>query len=289
MDEIIIEKDIQPKDGTLEIEKRCIVKGSVLGGSIISTSDIIIHGTVLDGNLITSGGNITVAQGIEGDASNIEAFGDIHCNYSHGGNITSKNGSVYVKNRVSNCTIIAKNLVHVKDGDGVIEKSTVEAGIEVISNLLGNEDKDPTYIILSNQRQQELFELILIYDQKLKDKKKRMAKLLKVIQIIKLLGEKVSKLPPKKREELALQVKEYNQIKREIMQTNEEKNKVIKRNNEIKMYTRAIIVNETVHPQVKIIIDKLEHSVVNKYKKVIFYKTGMIIMGDLDQFKLRQR
>ncbi len=96
-------------------------------------------------------------------------------------------------------------------------------------------------------------------------------------------------LPQHKKEELAKQVNEYNSIRKEIADMNNEKNKVLKRNKEIKMYTRAIIVNETVFPQVSITIDKSHHNVRRKFKKVIFYKTGMIIMGDLDQFKLRQR
>lgn len=289
MSQTVIDKNIEAADGAVRINGSCLVKGNIIRGNLSATADIIIQGAVIDSIVMTSGGNVNIQQGIEGEATRIESFGDIRADYCHGGDIKSRNGSVYFKSRVTNAKVAARNLVHVTQGTGVIEKATVQAGIEIITNQLGNENNDSTYAVLSNERQQEMFELMLVYEQKLRDKKKRLEQLSKVIKIIRLLGDNVVKLPQHKKQELASQVQEYNTVKNEIDQTIEEKQKVMKKNQEMKLYTRAIIVNQRVFPKVQISIDKLNHQVNRNFEKVIFYKTGIIIMGDLDKYKLRQR
>ncbi len=288
-EEKVIEQDIESKHGVIKHNGSIVINGSVLGGNVRATGDIVIEGAIIDGNVNSSAGGITVRQGIEGESSQIEAFGDIRTEYCHGGNVVSKNGSVYIKTLLTNSKVVAKNLVHCDMSEGAIERATVEAGIEIIANRVGNNKHAPTYVTLTNERQQEMFELMLVYEHKLREKKKRLEKLSKVIKIIRLLGEKVVALPPQKKEQLAIQVQEYNKIKNEIIQTNEEKRKVVQKNQELKKYTRAIIIKKTVHPRVQVMIDKLKHSVVHTFEKVIFYKSGIIIMGDLDQYKLRQR
>lgn len=289
MPENIINRTLEGKGDSVKINGSLKIYGNVIKTEVFATGDIIIDGIVIDSKVLTNSGNITISQGIEGENSIIEAFGDIFADYCIGGIVESKNGSIYLNNRINNAKVNARNLVHVYKGQGIIEKAIVTAGIEVITNILGNENKEKTSIILSNQRQQELFELIIVYENKLKEKKKKLEQLLKIIKIIRLLGENVVNLSQEKKEQLAKQVKEYNIIKKEIEETNEEKKKVLKKNEEIKKYTRAIIVNEKVFPNVHITIDKLCQQVTKTYEKVIFYKTGIIIMGDLDQFKLRQR
>jgi uncharacterized protein (DUF342 family) len=289
MSEKIITTDVEGKDGIINISGSCLIKGSVLNADVRVTEDLKIEGTVIGSKVLSSGGNISISQGIEGKECEVNAFGDIRASYISGGSVKSVNGSIYIKNRVLNSSIFARNLVHVNTGAGIISKSRVEAGIEILANSLGSIEKDETIVVLNNLRQQEMFELVLIYEQKLKEKLRKLQKLSKVIKIIQLLGERIVSLPASKKAELALQVKEFKELKSEIAQTNAEKEKVIKRNRELKMYTRAIIVNDTVNPNVEVIIDKLKHKVTRTFKKVIFYKTGIIIMGDLDQFKLRQR
>jgi hypothetical protein len=289
MSEKVIENHLEAEHGIVKFSGNVIVKGNVLGGSIQATQDITVEGTVIDGNIVSTGGSITIHQGIEGESSHVEAFSDIRSNYCHGGNVISNNGSIYFKTLVTNSKVSAKNLVHCDIGQGVIEKASVQAGIEIIANRVGNKKHSSTYVKLTNERQQEMFELMLVYEQRLKEKKKKLEKLYKVIKIVRLLGEKVVKLPAEKKQQLALKVKEYNKLKNEIVQTNQEKRKVIEKNKELKKYTRAIIVKGTVHPQVQVMIDKLKHNVIHTFEKVIFYKSGIIIMGDLDQFKLRQR
>lgn len=289
MTEKVINSNIEKKHGFIKVSGSLIINGNVIEANVVATNDITINGTVIDSEIKTNSGNIKISQGIEGDKSNIDAFGDIRADYCIGGKVESKNGSIYFNNRINNASVRARNLIHVFRGDGIIEKAEVKAGIEVITNVLGNSEFEPTNVILSNERQQEMFELMLIYENKLKEKKRKMQQLLKIINIIRLLGQNVVNLSSEKKEYLAKQVKDYNIIKKEIEQTNEEKKKVVKQNNEMKMYTRAIIVNDKVYPKVNITIDKLNQEVNRKYEKVIFYKTGIIIMGDLDQFKLRQR
>jgi uncharacterized protein (DUF342 family) len=289
MGEKIINGTIERKHGMVKISGSLRVNGNVVGANLVATDDITITGNVIDSKVLCNNGNISISQGIEGENCYIEAFGDIRADYCIGGKLESRNGSIYLQNRIINAKVKARNLVHVFKGDGIIENAVVKAGIEVITNILGNSNYEPTAVILSNERQQEMFELMLVYENKLREKKKKLEQLLKIINIIRLLGENIVNLTSEKRENLAKQVKEYNIIKQEIEQTNEEKKKVITQNNDLKMYTRAIIVNEKVYPKVSITIDRTTQDVVNKYEKVIFYKTGIVIMGDLDQFKLRQR
>lgn len=287
--ERIIRKDITENDGIINLKGSCTVKGNIDNAGLKATGNIIIEGNVINGKLYSSGGSVTIKKGIEGEKTVIESFGDIRAVYCHGGRLNSSNGSIYIKSRITNCELKAKNLVHMEKSSGTIECAKVQAGIEIIVNKLGNDEKDSTVAVLTNERQQEMFELMIVYEQKLKDKKDKLSKLEKIIKIIKLLGDKVVKLPQAKKEELAKKVKNYKELRSEINQIILEKNKVIKMNKEIKRYTRAIIVTGNVFPNVEIIIDKLKHQVVRSFKKVIFYKTGIIIMGDLDQFKLRQR
>jgi hypothetical protein len=70
--------------------------------------------------------------------------------------------------------------------------------MEISVRSIGSREPDPqhaTEIILENIRQKELFEIALIYEQKLTQKSKRITELSKVIEVIRILGDGWSPSP----------------------------------------------------------------------------------------------
>jgi len=70
------------------------------------------------------------------------------------------------------------------------------------------------------QRQKQLFSVSMNLKKAIEEKMAEMSKLEKVIEVIRLLGDKVTTLPQEKKQELALQSKRYMELKNEISEYN---------------------------------------------------------------------
>ncbi len=286
----IIEGDVLPTSGSIKYDGDLLIKGSILGGSfVVATGDIKVMGRIEASTVKSFNGNIEVEEGILGiEGYTVEADGSITCTYIHSATVRS-NSSIKVKDVILDSTVKAKQSVLVEGGEGIIEGGEITAGFEIVANIIGSHNRTPTTVRLVNFRQRELYDLVLKYDRKIRELQVKLDQLNKYIQIIRILGRKVVQLPLEKKRELAQKVQEYNKIKVELTTLNMERERLFSENEEIKKLSRVIIAKEEVFPNVLVVIDNSQLQVKQHYKRVIFYKTGIIIMGDYDQFMLRKR
>jgi hypothetical protein len=142
---------------------------------------------------------------------------------------------------------------------------------------------------LSNERQQEIYEIILVHEHKIRQKALRAGSLNRSIEIVRILGSKVTELDAGKKQELAVQAKEYMALKKEIEDTKRERDLLLDEHRQLREYRRAICAKEEVLPPTTVHIDNRSLDVREARPRVIFYKRGIIIMGDLDKFRERAR
>ena len=261
-----------------------VVKGSVLSRSIVEArSQIYISGNVEDSRISSMEGDVEVSGSVVGKDGAVFASGDVRVGLVDSSSIDS-NGSVFIQNSSLNGRIRARNSVTVGSAAGRVEGGVVEAGLEIRTGNLGSRQNASTRVFLRNLRQQEIFELYILYERNIREKDKKLSHLAKVIELIRLLGERVVSLPREKKETLATQVKEYKKLKEEITTAHKERERILTENQELSKYNRVVYVENSVYPGVRVEIDKLSLEVKYTYSHVVFYKSGMIIMGDLDKY-----
>lgn len=291
LEQTVIERDIESRDGAFKVPGRLTVFGSVMPGVRIEAGgDIFIHGSVQDASLKSTGGGIYIDRDVYGKKSALNAFGDVYAGSLREVTVECL-GSVFVKDIILGSRVTAKGFVEVKQGDGIIESSYIETGLEISTRSIGAKERDAvsTRLILKSLRKKELFEVSLIYQQRLKQKISRIEELDKVIKVIRILGDKVTSLSPEKKRELAGKVQEYNELQKQVEQINRERDTILSGRNETNQFMRAVMATDEVYPGVHVKIDNAAVEVKRLYQNVIFYKSGIVIIGDLDLFMQRKR
>lgn len=291
LQQTVLERDLSAGDGLVRTPDRLVVHGSVGPGVRIEAGgDVFIHGSVQDATVKSTGGGIYIDRDAYGKRTSLQAFGDVYAGSLHEVTVDCL-GSVVVRDTVCQSRVNAKGFVEVKDGDGVIESSYVETGLEISTRSIGAKERDaqPTRLVLKTLRRKELFEVSLIYRQRLEQKLARIAELDKVIKVIRILGDQVTSLSPEKKRDLALKVQEYNELKKHAEQITRERDTVLSNRNETNQFLRAVMATDEVYPGVSVKIDNAAVEVSRLYHNVIFYKSGIVIIGDLDLFMQRKR
>ncbi len=267
------------------------ITGSVRAGAVVHAGgDIVIRGSVEAGLVESSGGGVYIDGEIHGPGAVVRAFGDVKARVIRDAEVESL-ASVYVPDMIFRSAVRARNLIEMKDGDGIVEASYAEAGMEITIRSAGSVSSgmDPTTLVLENFRQKELFELSMIYEQRLTQKTARIAELEKVISVIRILGGRIVNLDPAKKADLALKVKEYQELKQQVVEILRERDLVVVEREKSGGKMRSITSSGDVFSGVEVRIDNARVVVNRRYKNVIFYKSGIVIIGDLDAFMQRKR
>lgn len=283
--------DVTSSNSPIDFGGRLIINGSVRAGGVVRAGgDIIIRGKIENAIVESTGGGIYVDGAITGSEADVRAFGDLKAVTINSAKVSCL-GSAYIKDMIFQADLRAKNIVSMVGGDGIIESSYVEAGMEISVKSIGSyrEGMVPTRVVLENYRQKELFEISMIFQQKIKQKEVRVAELEKVIDIIKILGSRVTSLSDEKKHDLALKVKEYNEIKVQLAEIKIEKQKILRKREIISDVQRSIVARSEVFSGVEVRIDNAKVDVNRKYENVIFYKRGIVIIGDYDLYMERIR
>jgi uncharacterized protein (DUF342 family) len=111
----------------------------------------------------------------------------------------------------------------------------------------------------------------------------------KTIQVIRILGEKVTQLPLVKKQELALQVKQYQAVCEKIAQIQQKRKLLWEASQNQNELERTIIVHDTIYENVSLAIDNQKLDVTSRYHNVIVYKKGILILGDFDEYIKRKK
>ena len=184
---------------------------------------------------------------------------------------------------------MAKKSIHMEKGEGRIEGGEIEAGLEIIANMIGNPKKKVTSVKLTNFRQADLYGFLINYEKEYGDLSRQIGQLEKIIEVIRIIGARVTSLPLEKKQELALKVKQYNELLVKKSKLDEEKKSYLeaeKVNNEL---DRVIIAKQSIYGGVSVSIDRSTSLIQEEYENVILYKKGIIIIGNFDEFMNRKK
>jgi hypothetical protein len=278
-----------PSGQTVQYAGPVQIRGNVeSGGLIIATGDIEIQGDVMNARVKSSGGSVTVRGVVKGVTTQVYAMQDVNARMVY--NATIKSGrDIRVHDIAVDAHLVARNTVQLDKDDGVIEGGEIEAGVDILSGVVGNSHEATTVVKLTNFRQSELYNRLAALQREIMEATRQMSELEKYIEVIRILGNKVISLPPEKKQDLALRVKRYNEFKAKIAELEREAARIQEQNANEDELDRTIIVRKEIHPGVYVYIDRAKLLVQERFKRVILYKKGIIIIGDYDEFMKRKK
>lgn len=266
-----------------------LIKGNVEGGStIIAEHDIEINGDVNQAKIKSIHGAITVHGGVKGLVTQCIAEKDITTGFVYNACLRSNN-NVYIREIAMEAHIIAKNSIYMDQGQGMIEGGELEAGKDIIANVIGNEQKIPTTIRLTNFKQAEIYSKLSRYERESEALKKEIDETEKLIEVIKLLGNKVVMLPLAKKQDLVMKVKKFDTMQAQLAEIEIMKNQLFQARQKQFDLDRAVIIHQIIFNGVSVFIDSAKLIIQENFKKVILYKKGIIIIGDFDDFMRRKK
>jgi len=284
-----ISGNLSSEQQPIQHEGSILIKGNVENcNMVVASDDIEIKGDVINSKVRSIRGSIVVHGRINGEntfvysAKNIEALSVHLANLKAFHTITLQDSAVSSR-------IMAKHSVKVEKGRGKIEGGEVEAGMGILANIVGSIESIPTNIKLTNFRQFDIYTLLMQLERELETVTKEINNLQKIIEVIKLLGDRVVQLPMEKKQELALKVRQYNDLNLKKKDIETKKERLIEENDNIDELERVIIIHDTLYPGVTATIDKVSNTIQEEYHNVILYKKGILIIGNFDEFMARKK
>ena len=285
-----IEGNVTAEMNHIEHDGPLNIKGDIESGSfIVATGDIHIMGEVQNSKIKSIKGSINIEMGIRGVNSIVYANGgNVNTKYVYNATVKAEQ-DIHIGELAIDAHLISKRSLFVFDGEGKIEGGESEAGIDIVANIIGNNSGSSTIVKISDFKQRELFAHLTRLDYQIKEITDQMSHLEKFIEVIRLLGNKVITLPIEKKQDLALKVKRYNELKAQMDKLFSERGKLsIEQKNDDEL-ERTIIVKQYLFSGVYIYMDKAKLPIQHTYSNVILYKRGIIIVGDYDKFMHRKK
>lgn len=213
----IIDDSIDYTEGPILMDQNLVIQGTIHEDVQLETSgDIQIIGEVHPGSKIFTKGNLTVRGTIMGekDRPAIIRAKNIKGVVAERSLLTSQFNVEMMSLR--NCTTRAGGEVEVSDQTIGILGGETEAGISIRAGSAKGTTEGPAILKVLLLRQKQLFQAITRIEKSTLEKEEEYQKLSKVIDVIRLLGDKIVTLPPEKKQELALQSKRFMELKTEI-------------------------------------------------------------------------
>lgn len=282
-----VTSDMSPieHDGPVEIY------GSVdSGSSVIATYDIHVTGEVNNAKIKSLKGSVIVDGDVKGvNALIVSSGGDVRVRSIYNATVKSEH-CVYLKGFAVDANIVAKKSVFIESTDGGIEGGETEAGFDILTNVAGNTTAMPTVLRIADFKQRELYARLLAFQKEEAAISKEIENLEKFIEVIKILGKKVVTLPLEKKQDLAVKVQKYNELKVRLAAIKQQGEQLsVKHREEADELERTIIVKHRIYAGVVVSIDNAQLAIQQTYSNVILYKRGIIIVGDYDQFMRRKK
>ena len=217
---LMVESNIEYSEEEIFLEKNIILTKDIGAGVRIKSSGFIkVAGNVAEGASIESERDIVIQGGIKGSVEKpvFIKSESATVNFAEHSKIEAIK---FVKAKTLKlCEVKSNEIVEVDEGDGVIG-GKIEAGIFIRISSAEGVNNLPVILSIVLQRQKQLFSVSMNLKKAIEEKMTEMSKLEKVIEVIRLLGDKVTTLPQEKKQELALQSKRYMELKNEISEYN---------------------------------------------------------------------
>ena len=124
-------------------------------------------------------------------------------------------GSVKAKT-FTKARIRAEDGVEISSEDGKIEGGTVEAGRRIRTPIAGNLAHEETHLTITMHWLKKAFLEVQRIQKRIGERQAEVEKLKKVIELVRMLGEKIATLDPERKASLALQTKQFIEAQAEI-------------------------------------------------------------------------
>lgn len=213
----VIEGTLEAQDETIFVPRNVMVEGGIASGANLeSTGDIHIVGNVGDGVSIVAGGEIKCSGTILGQEERPATLDCARANIDSAvfTNITAK--SDVIAATLTNCIVKAGGAVQVTNPRQGLTNGEIESSKLIkVAFATGMEGKFATIRYVPSDNKQQFLQIQRI-EKTIAEKKIEMSKLAKVIEVVKILGDKIAELPAEKKQELAVQTKRFLALKGEI-------------------------------------------------------------------------
>lgn len=201
MDQHLVIQGTIGEDVELESKGNIQIAGEIQpGAKVIAKGDVVVRGTILgtkDKPASVRGQTVTA---VVAEHALIHAYGTLSA--------TS----------LRHCTASAGTEIIVTDETIGILGGETEAGYSIKAGAAKGTPEGHAVLRVQMTRQKQLFQAMTRAEKTIAEKELEFSKLEKVIEVIRLLGDKVVTLPPEKKQELALQSRRYMELKNELAQ-----------------------------------------------------------------------
>ncbi len=212
----IVTEPITYIEDIVRFDRPTVIQGSIGAHVRIEAVDLQVEGDIGKGVKITSRGDVAARGEILGsserpvvlEAERLSLHGARHAR------LTARH-SLHAVDLI-HCHARAGQDIHVVGADHGVVAGELEAGASIHCGTVGGDGDEPAVLKVTMIRQKQLFQAITQLERAQVEKTEEMNHLAKVMEVIRLLGEKVVALPPEKKQELALQSRRYMELKTEL-------------------------------------------------------------------------
>jgi uncharacterized protein (DUF342 family) len=275
----IVEETLLAEKEPWIFDENVHVRGQVGEKAVLkSLGSIQIDGTVGPGAVLSAGGNLAVLGAVVGAAETAVRLDaeNVRLAVAHFAEIEARHALQAAS--LHYCRARAGGDVTVTDAENGILSGEIEAGGVIRAAVARGESDRFAVLRVPLQRHKQLFLAMTRLEQGIAQKAEEMARLEKVMEVIRILGEKVVALPPEKKQELALQSRRYMELKGEMTEMNATRDRIRDElENEEITFEACPIQLEKLMPGVEIVLGAASLKLNSRLAATAYYsKSGRI-------------
>jgi uncharacterized protein (DUF342 family) len=214
----IVEEPVKHTATPVIFERGVLVYGEIGAGVTLEAGEAIqVVGDIAPGARLKAGGDITVKGTVMGTSAEPVTISGASVLLDRATRAVITARERVAAGSLLHCTTRAGGLVEVTGAETGIVGGETEAGVGIHASSAGGDGPIFAVLRVSLARQKQLFQATTKLEKLIAEKETEVARLEKIMEVIRLLGEKVVALPPEKKQELAMQSKRYMDLKSEIL------------------------------------------------------------------------
>ncbi len=262
-------------------DRDVILEGNLLeGASIEASGDVRIKGEVTGGKIESRGGKISISGSLKGE--NIELIADklVDVNSVDKAEV-SVEGNLLVHGEVNEADIdcIGDMIVHQKEGKARLADSNVRVEGKLYADEVENNPSSPTRLIFEDPEKKALKKEKSQIIDKVEVLEQEYAKLQKIVETVRQLGDKVKNLSEEKKKKLKKHTRRFKNIEDELSKSEQNMEKIEEKLEELKNERRYFMkVLNTLRKDTEITMDNTMIKVDEDEWDVKLYKKSMIVI-----------
>lgn len=283
-----IEGNVDALNGNIKIKGSVCIENDVCSGSRIDAlGDIYIGGNIENADVYSRRGSVIVRSGIVGQGqARILAGHNVIAGYIQDATVGAKL-NVYAGCYIINSAVSAGRNIIVTAGDGLIRGGITFAEKKIEVNVAGSEDYIATELKVGYTAPQHISRSRYQLRQDQRHTRMELAYVEKRIAFLRLLKDRMGKLPQDKEEQL-VELEEKEDVLLGQRRDHEARELEIKKQtgamDEGKFEAETIRVHEIIHPNVSVSVGEKTYNVDKERRDLIFFRVGdELVFGPLSQ------